>query len=797
MISNFIKLAFRNLRKNRLYTGVNLLGLTIGLTSCLLIGVYVLHEISYDKFHPRADQIVRATMEYKVQDVVGTVAVTGSKVGPEFARNFPEVEDFTRIIRYSMVVNIGDENFEEKNFVFADSGFFKMFNFNLLQGNPETVLNGPSKMVITRSAAMKYFGSLDVVGRNMKVGTWDDFTITGVAEDCPENSQIRFEMLGSFTTLSAAKNEQWWSANYITYFLLKNNSNIESFRRKADQFMSAITKELDMGSGNYLRYNLEPLTWIHLNSKLDGLEPNGNIVYVYVLGIVGLLILVIACVNYTNLANAQSAKRASEIGVRKVMGANRSSLFGQFMGESFLLTLLSMIFAIVLACLLLPYFNQLAGKSLQVGNLLQPSILWLAAGLLVVVSLLSGFYPALLLANLQVGKVLKTGFNFTAGAGGLRKSLIIFQFAISVFLIVSTAVILLQLAYINNKELGYNKEQVVVLPVDSRMQEGLQLLKEQVSIAPGVLQVAGAYEEPTNINWTDGITKGEGSGSDAVLIAAIPVDEHFVKTMGIEIIAGSDFSPADASRLDTSDGSKNYSYTFMLNESAVSKLGWTPEEAIGKVISKDTRGEVKAVVRDFHYKSMHNPIGPLLIFLEPNLVRKLFVRIEEKNVSATIAALENIWKQRVPHRPFQYHFLDEDFQALYEAEQKSAAVFSTFSALAILLACMGLFALTAFSVVQRTKEIGIRKVLGASLANLFALLTKDFLLLVIVALIIASPLAWIAGNKWLEQFSYRISIEWWVFAMATVITVGITILTISYQAIKAARTNPVTSLKTE
>jgi putative ABC transport system permease protein len=445
--------------------------------------------------------------------------------------------------------------------------------------------------------------------------------------------------------------------------------------------------------------------------------------------------------------------------------------------------------------MLLPLFNQISGKELSPLNLFTPLTLSSLFILGLLVALTAGFYPALILSNLKLIKILKSGFSFSSSGGALRKSLIVFQFVISLFLITATIVILKQLSYIKSKDLGYNKEQLIVLPVDNKMSSGFNEIKQAIANNPNVVSVAAAYETPTHIGWGDGLRK---AGEDkSITVNAFPVDEDIVKTLDLKIIAGSDYTQADVQAFDTSNEGKNLKYTYMLNESAVKALGWTPEEAIGKAVAKGREGTVKAVVKDFHFRSFHEPINPLVIFLDKRMVQVMFVKITGNDVKATLEQLQNTWKQRVPHRPFEYHFLDEDFDALYKTEERTANVFSTFSSLAILLACLGLFALSAFELVKRTKEIGIRKVLGATVSSIVGLLAKDFLKLIAIAMFIAFPIVWFVTNKWLDGFSYRISIGWWMFAVAGVLVLFIALFTISVQAVKAALANPIKSLRTE
>jgi putative ABC transport system permease protein len=794
MLKTYIKIAWRSLRKNRLYTAVNMIGLTLGIASCLLIGIYILNELSYDRFHKNGTDIVRVTMEYNGGNAVTKTAVTGTKVGPEFSRSFPEVQSFVRTYKYPVTVGYQEKVFEEKQFLFADSTFFSIFSFPLVEGNAQTALNAPDKIVLSQSTARKYFGNESAIGKTLRVGDNRTFIVSAVAADCPNNSQIKFDFIAAFTSLNASKREDWWTANYYTYLQLKPGTNLALFSNRVAAFMKQVTTQLDMGPAGYLTYHLEPLLSVHLHSLLDALEPGNNIVYIYVLALVAILILIIACINYTNLATAQSTKRIAEIGVRKVLGAEKSELFRQFIGESILITFIAILTSVLIAYILLPYFNTLTSLNFTPADLAAPRVLLLLLVLWVSVGFLSGAYPALLLSNLQLAKVLKSGFSFTSKGNGLRKSLIVLQFTISLFLIIVTVIIIQQLSYIRNKDLGYNKDHIIVLPVDHKMLPNYDAIKQAIAAVPGVIKVTGAYEGPQNIQWGDGLSKGEGKQNSDISVNAIPVDEDFVSTLNLKIIAGSDYTRADVQQIDTSNGGANLHFPYILNESAVRALGWKPEEAIGQTISKNVSGVVKAVVKDFHFKSLHETISPLVIFLDKSSLQVMMVKIDGKSTAQTLSQLENTWKQRVGHRPFEYHFLDEDYNALYQNEQRTAGIFSTFSAIAIMLACLGLFALTAYAVVQRTKEIGIRKVLGAGITDIIGLLSKDFLLLVGIALLIACPLAWTAGNKWLQAFSYRISINWWVFIAAGLATLIIALLTISLQAVKAARANPVESL---
>jgi putative ABC transport system permease protein len=799
MFKNYFKTAWRNGIKNKSYSLVNIIGLSIGITCCILIGLYIESELSYDRFHKNADRIVRITMEFSNGGTIGKYVQTGTKVGPQMKRSFPSVAAFVRTIKYSRVIAYRDKVFEEKNFLYADSSFFNIFSFKLINGNPATVLNAPHQLVITESMAKKYFGNEDPVGKSLLIANSDNYVVTGVAQDAPANSQIHFDFVASFTSLDESKTEEWWTANDIAYLLLNRADQIFQLREQVTSYMNTalVRKEAHVDGKDYLTYHLEPLLRVHLYSSLNGFEPNGNITYIYILGTIAILILIIACVNYTNLATAQSVSRSGEIGIRKVLGAGPFSIFLQHLGESSLLSFVSLLLALGISIQILPYFNHLAEKSFTASALFYPIPLLSLFLLGVVVSFLAGSYPAFVLSNTKLAGILKSGFSFSPSGGNLRKSLIVLQFMISVFLIISTIIILQQLSFIQHKKLGYDKDHIVVLPVDYQMHRDYDAIKKNIALNPHVIAVSGANQNPTFVQWGDGIHIDKGFEQKNLPINCIPADLDFIKTMGMKIVAGTDFSAADMYLMDTTDNYKHYRYTFILNESAVKAIGWNPQEAIGKTIEKGSPGTVKAVVKDFHFSSLHQPIGPLMIFLDTQYISQLFVKISGQDVNGTLNYLQKVWKERVPYHPFEYHFLDDDYSALYKVETRTSQLFGFFSTTAILLACMGLFALAAFSTIQRTKEIGIRKVLGASVLSIAGLLSKDFLKLVIIAAIIAFPLAWFAMHQWLQDFAYRININWLVFLLSGLAAFLISLITVSFQAVKAAMANPTKSLRSE
>jgi putative ABC transport system permease protein len=796
MFKHYFQIAWRNLWKSRVFSIINVLGLAVGITCCLLMALYIKHELSYDDFQQKGDRIARVIMEYSFSGSVSKGNFTSTKVAPAFKRTFPEVESAVRMSQVGRVVQYGDQLFNEKRFLFADSSFFDLFSFRLLKGNRQQALSGPNKVVLTASAAQKYFGAQDPMDKIIKVGSnGADYVVTGVIEDCPSNSQIKFDLLASFSSLGANQEKTYWDANFTTYFLLKDKASIASLQAKIPGFMKQEMKGLT--GTDYVTFWLEPFKRIHLYSEYQGFEPNGSIVYVYIVGAVAILMLLIACFTYVNLSTARSMERAKEVGIRKVTGAYQKQIFWQFISESFILSVVALIISIVSVLVLLPAFARLTDREITATALNSPFIAGFMLLVVLCISLLAGSYPALVLSRFQPVKVLKGAFKNSFSGQWLRRSLTVFQFVISVFLIVATFIIQRQLNYIKTKNLGFDREHVLVFTIDGKVRENMTALKTIFKSNPNVLHISRAYNDPTNILGGYNMRSAEMPENTQIMVTANPVDEEFIKTTGIKIVEGSDFSEQDVKDVMKDDQTQKV-YHYVLNESAAKELGWKPEEAIGKkmFLGNHRPGFVKAVIKDFHFSSMHNPIKPLVLFNE-EWTNTLLVKIAGTNIAGTIAFLQDKWKEVAPHRPFEYHFLDEDYDKLYSSELRLGKVLNIFTGIAILLACLGLFGLSAYSIQQRTKEIGIRKVLGASMSDVIALLSKDYVKLVMVAILIAFPVAGWMMHKWLQDFAYRIQMSWWMFAVAAFAALFITLVTISFQAIKAALTNPVKNLRTE
>jgi putative ABC transport system permease protein len=668
-----------------------------------------------------------------------------------------------------------------------------------LEGNSEQALSGLNKVIITRSTAAKYFGNQDPVGKIINVGSEGTaYQVTGVTADCPTNSQIKFDFVASFSTLGETQEISYYDANYTTYFLLKNKNSIPVLQQKIPGFMKK-----DMGAdytaGSYITYQLEPLKKIHLYSAYDGFEPNGSITYVFILGAVALLILTIACFTYINLSTARSIERAKEVGIRKVSGAYRIQIFSQFIGESLVLSVLGLMLSLILVAIFLPAFGRLAEREIHLSAIISPFFIIFSVLVIISISLLAGSYPAFVLSSYQPVKVLKGIFKKSGSGLWLRKSLIIFQFMISVFLIAATFIIQNQLHFIQHKKLGYDRDHVLVLPLDGKIMSNIDGFKTDLKINSHIKNISCARNPPTHILGGYSMNRPGMPGQAHLSVTANPVDEEFIKTVGIEIIAGTDLTQQDIKDVWDVKEQKDRTYHYILNESAASALGWTPQEAIGKkmFLGEQRPGFVKAVVRDFHFSSLHDPIRPLVIFEEEWGPHELLIKISGGDLPHVISYIESKWKIFAAHRPFEYHFLDEDYNKLYGAELRTGKIMNIFASIAIVLAALGLFGLSAYSAQQRTKEIGVRKVLGAGTVNIVGLLSKDFVKLVIIATIIALPIAGFVMNKWLQDFTYRINMSWWIFAVAGILAAVIALITVSFQAIKAAKANPVKSLKTE
>ncbi|MEO5681406.1 MAG: FtsX-like permease family protein [Chitinophagaceae bacterium] len=793
MIKNYFKVAFRNLWRHRTFSFINILGLTVGLTAFFLIFMYVKFELSYDAFNSKADRIYRVVADLKTPSETLRTSGPGWAVGPNIKEEFAEVEAVARVTGDNILVRKGEIKFREENAIWADSSLFKIFDFTLSKGNPRTALSEPFSIVFTETAAKKYFGKEDPMGKTLLL-TGDAFpsTVTGIIKDIPENSQVKADMLVSMSTITAKFNKtldsQWANYGNRTYILLKPQVKAASLLAKLPAFLEKRNgtemKRLQM----FPTLLLEPLRDVYLHSTRDG-NKTGNSGNVYIFSIIALFILVIACINFVNLTTARSAERAKEVGIRKVVGAGKGQLAKQFIGESVLICVIAFVLAVIAAALLLSPFNQLSGKIIAQSIFEHGAYLLILFVIAVAIGILAGIYPALVLSSFQPVKVLKG--RFATGTKGtiLRKGLVVAQFTISIALIIGTIVVYAQMKYMRSQDLGFNKEQKLI--IDSQGDPAKNTLKQSIASIPGVQATSLAGSVPGGGN-PGAYSQVENKKGD-MQIANLDLyftDFDYIPQYQIKIVAGRAFSKEMGT--DTTQA-------MLLNETAVKLFGYSSaKDIIGKKFDQwGRKGTVIGVTEDFHFRSLQEVIKPLSMRIEPDRCYLISATVTAAQVPATIAAIESKWKALIPNRPFSYFFLDEFFDKQYRSEMRFGKLFLNFALLAIFISCLGLLGLASYSTMQRTKEIGIRKVMGASVGGIVNLLSRDFLVLVLISFVVAAPIAWYGMHSWLKDFAYRIDISWWVFVLAGIIAVVIALGTISFQAIKAAVANPVKSLRTE
>lgn len=806
MFKNYLKTAFRNLSRYRGYSFINLLGLAIGMACCFVIMLYIQDEFSYDRYPEQNDRIYRLVLDIQTPDRGDMhIARTPPPWAPSLADDYPEVENYVRIktplVSWLVSYPPREKIFHEKGFYFADESIFDFFSFRLLAGDPATALKEPNTLVLTESAARRYFGDEDPMGKSMRLDNAYDFLVTGVMQDVPRNSHITFDILASFSTLSAVpiygdvRYATWrngFGPDLYTYLKLQEGYFPEELEKKMPEFLDRYIGRVLERLNLKFSPQLQALTEIHLHSNLEAeIKANSDIRYIYIFSAIALFVMLIACINFMNLSTARSASRAQEVGMRKVIGAQKKQLILQFFGESIFMAFLALVVALLLLLLLLPLFNSLAGKNLtlSVGN---PVIVLLILVITAVVGFLSGSYPALFLSSFQPVAVFRGSLKAGRANVRLRKFLVVFQFTLSIIFIIGTVLVYMQLHFVRNKELGFDKEQVVVLPLgDPRARQIYRTFKDRVLQSPDVLAVSGTSSVPGGlIGFALMLPEGASAGEE-VTIESFMVDEDFISVMGIDVVAGRSFSREYAT--DTMEA-------FILNEAGAKYLGWE-NLALDKQVSLGNfkRGRVIGVVRDFHTKSLHQRIEPLLLHIapDPDAFLQLVVRIAPGNYERTLKSLEEAWEQVYPLDPFIYSFLDDDFDSLYRTEKQRGRIFLVFSLLAVFIACLGLLGLASFTAEQKTKEIGIRKVLGASTFSIVVLLSWAFLKLVLLANIIAWPLAYFFMLQWLTNFAYRIKINPGIFALAGFLALLIALATVSFQAVKSALADPAASIRTE
>jgi putative ABC transport system permease protein len=807
MITNWLKVAIRNLIRYKGYSFINLFGLAVGMTCAILILLYVRDELSFDRYPAKSKSIYRLSLEAQTTNRGQLrTARTPPPWAPALARDYPEVLNFVRfkipLVSWLVGYEEGDKRFHETGLYFADPSVFEVFSLKLLRGDPATALVEPNSLVLTEKAAARYFGREDPLGKVLRVDNTYDFRITGVVQDVPRTSHIHFDMLASFESLNVLPiyggipydtfDRNGLNADVYTYLLLKDGSRPAELEKKIPAFLETYLGRQLAQANVRLNTFLQPLASIHLHSNLDAeLGANASVGDIYIFSAVALFILAIAGINFMNLATARSAGRAREVGIRKVVGAARRQIVGQYLGESLLLAMISLVLAVALAKLLLPVFGILAGKELSL-NLADPLFLVGSVALALVVGAASGSYPAFFLSAFRPANVLKGSLRSGGANVLLRKVLVVFQFGISVVFIIGTAVVYQQIRYVRTNPLGFDKKNVVVLPLgDPRARPLFQSFKDRILQSPEVLAASGATSLPGGLVNVAFVLPERAASGEQIAVDFDLVGYDFLTTLGIELTAGRDFAR---------DHPTDLQQAVILNESAVRLFGWQ-DGALDKQVRflGIPPGRVIGVVKDFHVRSFHHRVGPLVLHLSPIPDGFLYgvVRIGPSDTRAAVEFLEAQWREVYPHDPFIYSFLEDDFDGLYRAEDARGRIFIAFSALTVIIACLGLFGLASFSAEQRKKEVSIRKVLGGSVAGLTRMLMMDFIRLVLLACAIAWPVAYYIMSRWLGRFAYRVTIGWWIFPAAAVLAVLIALLTVGFQAARTALANPVEAIRLE
>ncbi|RRB07560.1 ABC transporter permease [Larkinella rosea] len=794
MLQNYIKITLRTFWKNKLFSGLNIVGLGIGMAAVWLMALYVFDELSFDRFHAKADRIVRVVQYIQWSGGNIKLAPTSAPFAPALKNDYPEVE---KTVRFNPEgggqITYNDKKIDVNDIFFTDPSVFEVFTYPFLYGDPASALTKPQSIVLTKSVAQNLFGDPQkAIGKVVLFSNNFPNTVTGVMEDVPTNSHLHFHALRSFPTNYTSG---WQNSELFTYLLLNEGSDSKTLEAKMPGFFQKYLKK-ELGDVDY-RIELQPLTSIHLNSHLDyEIGANGSARTVSIFSVVAALILVIACINYVNLYTARSLKRTREVGVRKAIGSFRQQLVGQFLGESMIMTFVAGLVSTGLISIALPYFNQLADKQLSIDSL--PNTFLIISGLSLAVGALSGLYPALLLSGYRPVAALRGQSGDQSGSLFFKKSLVVFQFVATIALIACSGIVYRQLNYVMHKDLGFNKEQVLTFHISSQETRlRVEALKEALT-RNQLIESASAASNPIGNNNIGGngmfFEQNGAISANTQAVQKFTVDPDFLKTMEIKLVSGRNFS--ESFKSDLTDA-------VLVNETLVKQLGWT--NPIGKRVKYYTDNQkntaearVVGVVKDFHTYSLQHKIEPLVLQLPaPADKDNLYVRIQPAKVTEALAYIRSTYRTFDPANTLDFHFLDENFSKQYKAEQKQGEILLTFTILAVIIACLGLFGLTAFAAEQRTKEIGVRKVLGASVANIVLLLSKDFLKLVMIAIIIASPLAWYAMNQWLQSFEYKQPPAWWVFALAGFLSLVVALLTVCFQSIKAALTDPVKSLRSE
>jgi putative ABC transport system permease protein len=791
MLKNYFVAAIRSLYKNKGFTVINILGLSIGLASFVLISLYVYHEVSFDRYHANADRIFKIVENLKTENEMLYQSSSSPPMGPALQREFPEVESYVRLLSTDMLVRHGDIVFNEEECYFADSTLFKVFSFPLIAGDERTALTEPHSLVLTRSAAQRYFGNGEALGQTLEIDK-ETYKITGVMEDVPENSHFRFSMVASFSTWSIPNKQYestaWFWNSFYTYILLRDGQQIDGLRAKMKGF---IDRNVSKGDMYYEDLPLQALTDIYMKETPRSWEngKRGSLSNLYILSFIALFILIIASFNYVNLATARASRRLKEVGLRKVLGAQRPMLVAQFLSESFVVSFLATALGAGISWVVLPLFNSMLDTTLSLAMLPIQYSVGVFVALAVLLGLFSGIYPAIIISGFSPLDIFRPSLRGFFSHQFFRRVLVSVQFVISITLVAGTLLVFNQLSLLRNRDLGFKKDATLLMPLNGNrdVRERIEIVKEQLLKVPGVVSVTASHTVPgqstTNLFGMVEVQDGKMSPTN---INTNFVDHDFLTAYGIPLVAGRNFSkalPAD----DTT--------AFIVNETAMRDLGWTPQTAIGKKIDQNRKGTVIGVCQDFHYRSLHHAIEPLLLTINRYAYNTLSLKIHSDNIPAVVASLDTQWKQIAPGYPFAYSFLDQDYDKLYRADAQLGKVASVFSGLAIFVGCLGLLGLTSFAVERRVKEMSIRKVLGASVGNIIMIISWEFIALIGVAFVLSVPLTWYLISRWLANFTERISIGPVSFVVAGISVLVLAWSTVSFLSFRAATTNPSQALR--
>ena len=789
MLKNYLKITIRNIKRHKAFSFINITGLGIGLAISLFIVLWVQNELSYDRFHKNYKNIYRIVEHWMISDgSVNPGASTPYPLGPALRDNYLEVEESLHfLIKNGTLVGYRDIRFYENKFAFADANFFSLFSFPLLKGSPETVIKDLNTLVISQSMAKKYFGNENPIGKTLTINARHDFIISGIMLDMPRNSHIQADFICNFEFLIANQwSKRWVDHMYYTYVRLRPDTDLETFGAKIKSYINDNDHD-----PTTIQISLQPLKDIHLRSNFNydmGGTSQGKALYVYIFSIVAVMVLLIACINFMNLATAKAANRAKEIGVRKMSGASKSNLIKQFMGESFFMSILALFFALICVAVLLPEFNSLTGKNFNSRSIFNGSMFFYFLALTVTTGLLAGSYPALYLSSFSPSYILKGKLRLGTKSRYFRRALVVLQFSLSIILLIGTFVIRDQLAYMQDKNLGIKKDNIIYMKTRGELRNNRDAFKIELTRYPEIKSVTTSSDLPTNITWATTGVYWEGKTPEyRIHWSVMSVDFDYIDTFGLEILKGRKFSKEISTDTRTA---------YIINETGADVLAY--ENAIGKKFSLwDTEGSIIGVARDFHISSLHEQIEPLIIIVNPNWNSYIFAKISSNNIKSVIAKIEEVHQRLNPDYPFEFHFLDAEYEGIYLSEERTGKLFQCFSFVAIFISCLGLFGLSSFIAEQRTKEIGIRKVLGANVPIILLQLLRDFTKWVFIANIIAWPIGYFVMRQWLKNFAYRTDFDWRIFFLSGIITLLIAVTTVGYKSLKAATANPVDSLRYE